>query len=51
MDINLSFSNETFQYEAGRVIFSLFNASIIPFIVWIIQRSIGRKNYRDAYLR
>ena len=51
MDINLSFTNSTFQYEAGRVIFSLFNASIIPSIIWIVQRLIGRKNYRDAYLR
>ena len=51
MVINLSFSNETFQYEAGRVIYSLFNASIIPSIIWIVQRLIGRKNFRDAYLR
>ena len=42
MVINLSFSNETFQYEAGRVIYSLFNASIIPSIIWIVQRLIGR---------
>tara|TARA_B100000579_G_C22576138_1_gene731245 strand:+ start:179 stop:622 length:444 start_codon:yes stop_codon:yes gene_type:complete len=51
MDINLSFSNQTFQYEAGRVIYSLFNASIIPFIILIVQRLIGKRNYRDAYLR
>ena len=51
MDINLSLSNETFQYEAGRVIYSLFNASIIPSILWIVQRSSGKTNYRDAYLR
>ena len=51
MVINLSFSNETFQYEAGRVIYSLFNASIIPSILWIVQRSSGKTNYRDAYLR
>ena len=49
--MNLSFSNETFQYEAGRVIYSLFNASIIPFIILIVQRLIGKRNYRDAYLR
>ena len=49
--MNLSFSNETFQYEAGRVIYSLFTASIIPFIILIVQRLIGKRNYRDAYLR
>ena len=51
MDINLSFSNATFQYEIGRVIYSLFYASIIPSILWIVQRSSGKTNYRDAYLR
>ena len=51
MDINLSLSNANFQYEISRVIYSLFYASIIPSILWIVQRSIGKTNYRDAYLR
>ena len=51
MDINLSLSNANFQYEISRVIYSLFYASIIPSILWIVQRSSGKTNYRDAYLR